>query len=106
MQALRWKMGKMLSAQKAVEPRTRSLRDRDQEELRASDDVLGAVCQEDEIVAILEWCGTQGRNGEILRRRLVAETVQELAEEYGLTVQQIRRTLRVVSDLARDRFSG
>ena len=42
----------------------------------------------------------------MLWRRLLAETAVELAEEFGLSVSEVRKILAVHRDVAQKRFSG
>ena len=99
-------MRDMLKARSRRDDRVRPLTDRDAEEMVAPDDVLEEVSGRDELEVLLAWCGRMGRAGEMLRRRLAAETVDELAGDYGLTARQVRRIVERASQEARGRLDG
>lgn len=104
--AMEWAMRDMLKARSRRDDRVRPLTDRDAEEMVAPDDVLEEVSGRDELEVLLAWCGRMGRAGEMLRRRLAAETVDELAGDYGLTARQVRRIVERASQEARGRLDG
>lgn len=83
----------------------RSLTDRDVSSL--ADPGVGpaeSVGDADELEVLAAWCAGQGKAGDLLLRRLRAETAAELAAEYGMSVSQVRRVLATVADVAQGRF--
>ena len=104
--AVEWRFSDLFKRRVRANGRTRPLTARDAEELAAPDDVLAEVAERDELAVLKAWCAGQGRAGELLWRRLLAETAVELAEEFGLSVSEVRKILAVHRDVAQKRFSG
>lgn len=104
-QRVSWELGKM-SRKIERSVRTRPLEDEDYDEIDSGkDEVFGPVADADEFAVLSKWCEGQGRGGDLLRRRLVEESAEELAAGYGMSVSQVRKILSAVSAVARERFS-
>ncbi len=85
--------------------RERSLTRRDEQELATSRDAATREVEDrDEREVLRAWLGRQGRDGEIVERRLAGETVEEIGEAMGMSGRQVRRVLDEVRAVALRRF--